>query len=148
MANITFDGASAELLQVRTLIVSPVAPISDGARVRVKRFNYTDTEALAAGSQIELVEIPGEAVVLTTVLTSETFTGATTVSIGTTPKKAPTDATPASLLAATAVAKIAAAGKQNVELAAGVTSVFATTASATLTVGDTFAGYVLYVINT
>lgn len=148
MATITFDGASAELLQVRTQNPSPVAPISDGARVRVKRFVFTDTAALAIGSQIELVEIPGEAVILDTVVNAISLSNSAEISIGTTPKSAPTDTTPANLLAAGAVVAESAPAEKNIEVGAGVTSVFATTSVGALVAADTLSGYVLYVINT
>jgi hypothetical protein len=148
MATITFDGASAELLQVRQQNPSPVAPISDGARVRVKRFSFTDTAALASGSQIELVEIPGEAVILDTVVSAISLSNSATIEIGTTPKSAPTDDTTDNLLAATAVVAESAPGEKNIALSSGVTSVVGTTGVGALVAGDTLAGYVLYVINT
>ena len=148
MATITFDGASSELLQVRAQNPSPVAPISDGARVRVKRFSFTDTAALAIGSQIELVEIPGEAVILDTVVNAISLSNSATIEIGTTPKSAPTNDTSDNLLAATAISAESDSDEKNIDITAGVKSVFATTATGALFAGDTISGYVLYVINT
>ncbi len=148
MATITFDEVSTELASQRQEVPSLLPPSTDGGRVRVKRFSYTATGAVTSGSQIELVEITGAAVVLDTVIDTISLSNSATAQIGHTLKSAPEDGNADALLAATTAAAESAPGEKNIDLPVGVNSIFATTGVGALAANDTLSGYVLYVLNT
>lgn len=146
MATIAFTESSDQLTSAADQAFNPIPPREDGGRVRVKQFTFTAASALVAASYVDLVEIPSEAVILDTVITAITVAGSGKFSIGYTDKSAPEDSNKAALVAATAAVLGSTAGQRgkNVD---GITSVFATTSVATLAIGDTFSGFVEYVVN-
>lgn len=150
MAAIVFDTiASTELTQVRGQGHNPLSPIDDGARVRIKRFNYLATAAEAVDTRIELVELPAGAVVIETALSAMALSNSAELSVGYTLKTTPVDTYEASLLAATAVAASSGVAlRGNAVGTDGIQSVYATTSVGALAADDTFAGFILYVVNT
>jgi len=148
MAAIVYSEASDELTQVRGPGYTPLSPIDDGARVRVKRFSYTATGVVADTAVIELVEVPSGAVVIDTVLSDVTIAGAGEVAIGYATKSLPTDDNAATLIAAGAAAAVSAPAARGLELGEGIQSIIATVDTAALAADDTLTGFILYVVNT
>lgn len=144
MAAITFDYVGTQLTQARAENPSPLQPIESGARVRIKKFSYTATGAVANGSQIELGEFANRVSIIGGALTEVTIAGSGALYIGWTPTANPVDANENAF--------------GNLETAAVVfdptmvtttekTTVFATVGTAALAADDTFSGYILYVEN-
>jgi hypothetical protein len=149
MAEITFTGASDQLLQVRGEAFSPLDTVDNGARVRVKRFTYTALGVVAVTTgYVELFDLPSGAVVLGTTLNAVALTGTAKVSVGYSPKGANTDTDKAALLAATAAAVASLPAKTNVAVGEGVVTVALNVTTAALAADDTVSGFVTYVENT
>jgi len=149
MAAIVYSEASDELTQVRGPGYTPLSPIDDGARVRVKRFSYTATGVVADTAVIELVEVPSGAVVIDTVLSDVTIAGSGDVAIGYATKSLPTDDNVEALIqAGTTAAAASSADARGLALGEGIQSIVATVGTADLAADDTLTGFILYVVNT
>ena len=144
MAAITFDYVGTELTQARAENPSPLQPIESGARVRIKKFSYTATGAVADGAQIELAEFANRVSIIGGALTAVTIAGSGALDIGWTPTATPADT------------NVAAFGSDETGAVAfnpvmvtttEKTTVFATVDTAALAANDTFSGYILYVEN-
>jgi len=145
MAAITFDYVGTQLTQSRAENPSLLAPIDSGARVRIKKFSYTATGAVADGSQIELAEFGKDVSIIGGALTTVTIAGSGALDLGWTPTASPVD-TNVSAFGTDETAPVAF--DPALVTTTEKTTVFATVDTAALAAADTFTGYILYVENT
>lgn len=145
MAEITFDNVGTELTQTRAENPSPLSPIESGARVRVKKFSFTATGAVASGSQVELLEFANRVSILGGAVTNISLSNSATADLGWTLKATPVDDN-----ANVFVDGITAAAAFDPALVTttGLTSLFLTTGVGALAADDVIEGYILYVQNT